>query len=182
MGPYWGHLGASWGLLGASWGHLGGDRSKKGGPSISAAPREPPESPLGPLLRRSWSALGRSWAVLGLSWAPLGAILGHLGALKARRKRKCEKSKHAVFFQFWKVFCLFGASLGGSVAIWSSLGLVLELLGGTLCAIFSHVGLSRSWRSSWAFLGPLGAVLGHLRRSDRSRGAPSRSRGGGRAS
>ena len=39
--------------------------------------------------------------------------------------------------------------------------------------------LQRSWRPSLAFWGPLGAILGHLGRSDRSRKAPSRSRGRG---
>ena len=40
--------------------------------------------------------------------------------------------------------------------------------------------LERTWRPSWALRGPVGAFLGNLGRSDRSRPPPSRSRGGGR--
>ena len=108
-------VGASWGLLGPSWGALAallGDfqallgpswrRSIKEGESlISAAPLECLESPLGPLLRRSWSALGRSWgrlgALLGLSWGPLGPSRSHLEASDGHRKRKGEKAKNIDF-------------------------------------------------------------------------------------
>ena len=101
MVPSWGHLGAYWGLLGASWGHLGGHRSRKRGGSITAPPREPHKSPLGPLLGRSWSALGRSWgrlgALLGPSWGPLGPSWSHLEASDGHRKRNGENAKIIAF-------------------------------------------------------------------------------------
>ena len=117
LGASWGLLGASWGplgvilgaspwgFLGASWGHLGRGRSTKGAPPIISVPllREPPNSPPGPLLGRSWSALGRSWgrlgALLGPSWGPLGPSWSHLEASDGHRKRNGEKAKMSGFLK-----------------------------------------------------------------------------------
>ena len=73
----------------------------KGGLLISLAPLECLESPLGLLLRRSWSALGRSWgrlgALLGLSWGPHGPSWSCLEASEGHRKRKGETSQNIDF-------------------------------------------------------------------------------------
>ena len=74
-----------------------------------------------------------------------------------------------------------GASLGSYLASWSCLGAFLERLGASSepsCGILGY--LEPSWSSSWALRGALGAILGHLGRSNASRPPPSRSRGGGR--
>ena len=184
LGGLWRSLGRlfgpSWGPWRPSWDHLEGYRSKKGGPQLSS----PLWSPQGRLMDPSWgplrALLGAPGTVLGPSWAPLGALLGHLGAILRPQepigREKARGQKTLKNIMFLTDFGLLGASLGGSEGTWSRPGAVLRALGGLLKAMGY---LARSWRPSSHLRSPLGAILGHLGRSDRSRIPPSRPRGRG---
>ena len=135
-------------------------------------------APLGPLLR----ALGAVW---GASWAPLGALLGHLGAiLRPQRPIGSEKArmpKTLIFRWLLKDFCILEGAVEGSKGTWIRLGALLGPLGGMSEAILTHLEVSWAILEAILRLGaPLGAILSHLARSNASRGAPPRPRGGGR--
>eukprot|EP00959_Pyramimonas_sp_CCMP1952_P224706 4698850-Pyramimonas_sp.AAC.1 len=119
--------------------------------------------------KASCMSSGRPWP----SWMPLGGLGGPLGRLGCRETKKARQRNELSFlgFSVWILasWALFWVS---SRASWNCLEKVLEAPGAFLkssCANLNH--LEPPWKPSWALWGPLGAIMGHLERSDRSRGA-----------